>query len=145
MLHAGCAAAISTACNRRAAGGAMLCYAMLCYAMLCYAHLGPAKAAESGVAGRVGAADVALDSHVRNLIAVLAVEQRPIHDAGAEVQGVAGIVVQVQVQRHQLALVCEAHLRADKQSASPVARKIQHRLTVVLCVMHALTARCISE
>ena len=38
------------------------------------------------------------------------VQQGTIHDGVAEVQGVAGVVVQVEVQCNQLALLGEAHL-----------------------------------
>ena len=76
------------------------------------ADLGPSKAAEGSVGGSVGLADVADRADVGDPVAVVAVQQCAVHDRVAEVQRVACIVVQVDVQRNQPALLGEADLRA---------------------------------
>mmetsp|Transcript_11607 Transcript_11607/g.27570 ORF Transcript_11607/g.27570 Transcript_11607/m.27570 type:complete len:435 (-) Transcript_11607:526-1830(-) len=85
---------------------------------LLYHHhpLRAAKASEGRVGGLIGPTDVPDSSHVGDPVAVVNVQQRAVHDRGAQVERVARVVVEVGIQGDQTALRGEAHLVARQES-----------------------------
>jgi hypothetical protein len=70
--------------------------------------LGPAEAAEGGVGRQVGAHRLAGDADVLDVVGVVGVEERTVHDRGGQVDGPPPVGEQVGGQRHQPAVVVEA-------------------------------------
>mmetsp|Transcript_3838 Transcript_3838/g.10875 ORF Transcript_3838/g.10875 Transcript_3838/m.10875 type:complete len:335 (-) Transcript_3838:1309-2313(-) len=89
-----------------------------------------AEATEGGVAGLVGLAQVAHHARIGDFVAVIDVQEGAVHDGAAQVQCVASIVVQVGVQRHQLALVREANLVGCQEGVT-----LAHALHVLVAVI----------
>ena len=74
-------------------------------------YLRPAESSEGSVAGNVGFAAVAHNSHVGDLIGCINVKEGSVHDGSTQIQAIACIVVQLAVQRQYLARLVKAHLQ----------------------------------
>ncbi len=78
------------------------------------AYLRSSKASVGSVTGDVGLAAEAHHAHIGDLVGVVNVHHGSFHDGCAQVQAVAGVVVQLTVQGLHLAVLVECDLKASQ-------------------------------
>lgn len=82
--------------------------------LLCGAYLRSTKASVGSVTGDVGLAAEAHHAHVGDLVGVVNMHHSSFHDGCAQVQAVAGVVIQLTVQGLHLAILVECNLKASQ-------------------------------